>query len=108
GLTTDVRALIGPPARKSLRSRRAGPGHWRGDGVPTGGSGASAGSGVPSRVRDGWALAGDELGQMLRQRQAARLVAVHHVPGLVVLDADPFGVVLARDRELRQHVLAGV
>src|SRR5699024_3445150 len=65
GLTADVRALIGAPAHKRLRSRQAGPEHWRGDGVPTGGSGASAGSGVRSRVRDGWVLAGDELCQVL-------------------------------------------
>src|SRR5699024_11176714 len=51
---------------------------------------------------------GDELPQVLGELQAAGLVAVHHVPGLVVLHPDPLGVVLARDRELGEHVLAGV
>src|SRR5690606_12765415 len=84
-----------PPPRDERSAGRSGP---VGRGAP-----AARGALVGRRSVAGGG-AGDELAQVLGEREAARLVAVHHVPCLVVLHPDPLGVVLARDRELGEDV----
>src|SRR5699024_27928 len=104
-----VRPCAGVPGRPRAGARTA-PGRSGVLGVALRGAWLGVGRprcpGLGLRLRGGL-RAGDELLEMAAHRDPTGLVAVHHVPGLVVLDADPLGVVLARDRELGEDVLAG-